>query len=159
MRGGTLNRLSAAAAVSLAGLLAGCTGNGSPPPLPGTAWRLSEIRDGTGAPVPVLPGTEVTAVFSADGKVTGSAGCNRYFAWYTTDGERITVTGAGSTKMFCGDPEGVMIQESRFLELLTAATSYSIDGKTLTLQGNAGQPLLVFGEGVAVRETGSPPIP
>jgi heat shock protein HslJ len=48
--------------------------------------------------------------------------------------------------MFCGTPEGVMLQESRFLAHLTAATSCSIDGTTLTLRGSGGESLLVFRE-------------
>lgn len=105
------------------------------------------IRDDTGNLVPVLAGTGVTAEFSADGRITGSAGCNRYFAGYSTGGNRITVSDAGSTKMFCGKPVGVMVQESLFLTHLTSATAFRIEGTILTLLGESGQPLLVFRQG------------
>ncbi len=106
--------------------------------------------------MPVLAGSFVTASFSQDGRVTGSAGCNRYFASYSVEGNGIAIRNAGSTKMFCGSPEGLMVQESRFLSHLAAATSFAIDGTTLTLRGNGDQPLLVFREGASGQGTGSP---
>ena len=133
--------------VSLAILMAGCTGSGTVPPLEGTAWTLTEIRDDAGNLVPVIAGTEVTAEFSADGRVTGFAGCNRYFAAYSLIGSSIAITDAGSTMMFCGDPEGLMVQESRFLGQLTSATAFRIEGTTLTLLGDGARPLLVFRPG------------
>jgi heat shock protein HslJ len=146
-----------AATVALAILAAGCTVPGRSPPLADTSWTLTGIRNGEGDLVPVLAGSVVTAAFSRDGRVTGSAGCNRYFARYSADGNVIAIRNAGSTKMFCGSPEGLMVQESRFLSHLAAASTIAIDGTVLTLRGSAGQPLLVFREGAAERETGSPP--
>jgi heat shock protein HslJ len=134
------------AAFSLVILIAGCIGTGTPPPLIGTAWTLVEIRNETGDLVPVLAGTCVTAAFSSDGRVSGSAGCNRYFAGYTTSEDRIAITNAGSTRMYCHEPEGVMIQEARFLGHLTASTGYRIEGDALTLLGDGDRPLLVFRE-------------
>jgi heat shock protein HslJ len=136
-----------AAALSLAILMAGCTGSGTAPPLERTAWTLTEIRNDAGDLVPVLAGTEVTAEFSADGRVTGSAGCNRYFAGYSTSGNRISVTDAGSTMMFCGDPEGLMVQEALFLGQLAASTAFRIEGTKLTLLEVGARPLLVFRPG------------
>jgi heat shock protein HslJ len=89
----------------------------------------------------------VTAEFSADGRVTGSAGCNRYFAGYSTSGNRISVTDAGSTMMFCGDPEGLMVQEALFLGQLAASTAFRIEGTKLTLLEVGARPLLVFRPG------------
>jgi len=135
------------AALSLAILMAGCTGSGTAPPLAGTTWTLTEIRNDAGNLVPVLTGTGVTAEFSADGRVTGFAGCNRYFAGYSLIGNSISVTDAGSTMMFCGDPEGLMVQEARFLGLLASATAFRIEGTALTLFGEGARPLLVFRPG------------
>jgi len=148
-----------AAAVALAILAAGCTVPGRSHPLADTSWILTEIRNGDGDLVPVLAGTLVTAAFSRDDRVTGSAGCNRYFASYSTDGNGITIRNAGSTKMFCGSPEGLMVQESRFLSHLAVASTFTINGTVLTLRGSAGLPLLVFREGAAAQETGSLPAP
>ena len=50
--------------------------------LEGADWQLSRYLDASGQLLPVLPGTTVTARFR-DGKVGGSAGCNRYFGGYT----------------------------------------------------------------------------
>ena len=133
--------------VSLAIIAAGCMGIGTTTPLAGTTWTLTEIRNDAGNLVPVLTGTGVTAEFSADGRVTGFAGCNRYFAGYSTSGNRISVTDAGSTMMFCGDPEGLMVQESLFLGQLAASTAFRIEGTKLTLLEVGARPLLVFRPG------------
>jgi len=148
-----------AAAVALAILAAGCTVPDRSSPLADTSWTLTEIRNGEGDLVPVLTGTYVTAAFSAEGRITGSAGCNRYFAGYSLSGNRIAISDAGSTKMFCSDPEGIMVQETRFLEHLTASTGYRIEKVTLSLLGEGDRPLLVFHRGTAARETGFPPAP
>ena len=51
----------------------------SPPPkIQGTDWLLKSYNDGQGALVTVLEGSEVTAKFSQEGNLTGSAGCNEY---------------------------------------------------------------------------------
>ena len=62
-------------------------------PLVGTTWTLTTIASGD-AVSSVLNGTEVTAEFTADGTVSGSAGCNRYSGSYTWTGDSALVLGA-----------------------------------------------------------------
>ncbi len=78
-------------------------------PLLGTNWTLDSFHTGD-AVSSVLAGTTITAVFTKDGSITGSAGCNQYFASYNVTGTSLQVSQAGSTKMACGAP-GVMQQE------------------------------------------------
>ena len=56
----------------------------------------------------------------------------------------MTIGPAGSTKMYCGEPEGTMEQEARYLTLLESVAGYRIDGDRLDLLDGAGKPLLSF---------------
>lgn len=117
-----------------------------PVPLPftGTNWTLESISTGNGAVSSVIAGTVIDAAFSGDGKVTGSAGCNRYFADYTLNGTSLRFGPAGATKMYCHDPAGVMQQEQDYLAALGAVGSYRIEGSRLTLLDGAGSMVLSF---------------
>ena len=99
-----------------------------------TAWDVVNYNNGREAVVGLLEGTEITAYFGADGTVTGNASCNQYFASYATDGDTITIGQPGSTMMFCGEPEGVMDQESEYLAALQSAATYSISGDMLQMR-------------------------
>ena len=79
-------------------------------PLVGTTWTLTTIASGD-AVSSVLNGTEVTAEFTADDTVSGSAGCNRYSGSYTWTGDQLSFSALASTKMACADD--VMAQERR----------------------------------------------
>ena len=85
---------------------------------------------------PVLADVAVTAEFTSDGRVAGSAGCNRYFGTAVPDGDRLRVSGFGSTRMFCSQ-DGVMAQEDAFLSALGKVDAYSIAGSELHLTGSA----------------------
>ena len=91
----------------------------------------------------VLAGTEITAIFdSAESQVTGSAGCNSYFADYEASGNKLTFSDIAQTEMYCTAPEGVMEQEREYLTLLSNAESYEIkEGK---LQVISGSQVLIF---------------
>ncbi len=109
--------------------------------LEGPTWELEGYVNADGEMTEVLPDAAVTAVF-ADGSVAGSAGCNRYFASYTVDGNSLTIGAAGSTMMMC--PEPIMAQEAAYLAALSAAASYQIvDGK-LEIADADGNVILVF---------------
>lgn len=101
--------------------------------LAGTSWIVTGMNDGNQAVVSTLLDTELTASFGADGQVSGSAGCNRYFASFSIEGQAIKIGAPGATKMFCGEPAGLMEQESQFLKALESAATYRISGGTLTL--------------------------
>ena len=99
--------------------------------LEGRTWVVTELSSGEASAAP-MEGTDLSATFE-DGSVAGIAGCNNYFASYTTDGDSITIGPAGATLMFCAEPEGVMEQEQAYLALLQSADSFDVDGETLTL--------------------------
>jgi heat shock protein HslJ len=66
--------------------------------LGGTAWTVTGYNNGKQAVVSVITGTELTADFSADGKLNGSAGCNNNTATYAVSGKSIQIGPAASTR-------------------------------------------------------------
>lgn len=117
----------------------------TPVPFAGISWALETYKASSGSMVGVNPATTVNALFGADGKITGSAGCNSYNGVYLSSGQNgISIGPLAMTLMFCGEP-GVMDQETAYLANLQAAASYDVtsDGK-LHLMDAAGMPVLVF---------------
>jgi heat shock protein HslJ len=106
--------------------------------LGGTTWIVTGYNNGNQAVVSVLAGSELSANFSADGKLSGSAGCNNYMASYETSDKNIKISSVGSTKKACGEPNGVMIQESQFLNALKTVATYRRDGNQLELRTAEG---------------------
>jgi heat shock protein HslJ len=107
--------------------------------LTGTAWTVTAYNNGKQAVVSVLPGTKIDAAFGADGQVTGRAGCNRYFATYRIEGGALAIGQAGATRMFCGEPAGLMEQEQQFLTALQSAAAFEVEGDVLTLRSAGGE--------------------
>jgi heat shock protein HslJ len=104
-----------------------------PLPLAGTNWSMLNYNNGRDALLSALAGTEVTALFSVDGNLSGTAGCNNYRASYQTDDNNIQIGPAATTRMFCSEPEGIMEQESDYLAALESAATYRIDRRQLWL--------------------------
>jgi heat shock protein HslJ len=96
---------------------------------------LSSISDGqiVGS---ALTNSLVLISFS-DGQIHGYAGCNQFGGPFLTEGETITSVEAASTQMLCLD-EAVMEQETALLGGLATATSYTIEGDTLTINHEGG---------------------
>ncbi|WP_062396532.1 META domain-containing protein [Methanogenium cariaci] len=79
--------------------------------------------------------------------MTGSVGCNNYFASYAVSETEMTIGPAGSTKMYCASPPegGVMEQELRYLNLLGGdVATFERAPKTLTLRDAGGSILLTY---------------
>ena len=106
-------------------------------------WILELIAENGQGKKPVVD-TEVTLRFLAE-KLTGSAGCNGYFASYQTgDDRQLSITDIASTEMWCFQPEGIMEQETKFLQWLNEANSYRINNDQLILYVNDQEQKLVF---------------
>ena len=105
------------------------------PPLEGTSWSLEALGP-TGNVRPALTTTEVTLSFTEDSKIAGEAGCNLYFGQFSSgeDGT-LTVSGLGSTKMFCNEP-GVMQQEQDLLNGLQSTERYEVSDGLLHITGD-----------------------
>jgi heat shock protein HslJ len=100
--------------------------------LAGTSWIVTGYNNGKQAVVSVAAGTELTANFGADGKLSGSAGCNNYTASYQTERNKISIGPAATTRMACD--QAVMDQEQQYLAALATAATYRPDGNKLELR-------------------------
>ena len=143
------------AALVTAGCLSGTSTPGAVAGLTGTSWTLDSYLAGNGTLVPVLPGTEVTAAFSPDGKVTGSAGCNGYGGDYLLNGTTLSVSSLAQTLKFCTEPEGIMEQEARFMDLLGSAAGCRTENDRLIITDAAGTTTLVFVKAAPVELAGT----
>ncbi len=104
----------------------------APAPIPshliGREWRLTHFDRAEAVPAQAV----ITLKFGEE-KISGSAGCNQYFA-AVTEGDRpgeITIGEAGATRMAC--PEEIMNAESRFLRALANVARYELAGERLAL--------------------------
>ena len=113
-------RVTLAAIVALA---IGCADSGEPTQPAATVstmkssqWQLASMTmDGKA----VKPSADITMRIDGERKqISGSAGCNRYSAGYSEAAGEMVIERAAATKRYCGKPEGVMDQESKFLQLL-----------------------------------------
>ena len=102
--------------------------------LAGTAWRITGINNGKQAVVSVLAGTAPTLAFAADGRASGSAGCNNFTSGYTADGALLKFTQPASTRKMCAEPQGVMEQEQQLLAALETVATARVDGDRLELR-------------------------
>ncbi len=126
-------------------LSAGCIVNSpvpAEPQLNGTSWTLTDYVS-NGSSLHILDGTTITMLFSDEGRITGSAGCNHYFASYEMSGTKIAIGQAGSTEMYCMGT-GVMEQESTYLSLLHEAVSLTAGNTTLSFADSKGTTILSF---------------
>lgn len=96
------------------------------------AWVLTSHNNGRAGVVSGVEDSEVTAVFGADGQLSGSAGCNRYNAAYTVDGDTIEIGAPITTRMMC--PQPIMDQEAQYLAAIQLAARYNIEGTRLELR-------------------------
>jgi len=108
------------------------------PTLVGPTWRLVTLEGRA-----VVAGTQVTAAFDNEQRISGSAGCNRYTGAATVTGEQLAVGALASTRMFCG-AECVMPQEDAYFAALGKARTYRIVDGELRLGPAAGVVTLVY---------------
>jgi heat shock protein HslJ len=69
-------------------------------PLTNTTWTLSSYGESDSLQ-PLPAGTLITASFSEDGVLAGSAGCNTYATSYTAQDGDLSLQPVASTKMIC----------------------------------------------------------
>jgi heat shock protein HslJ len=118
----------------------------TPTALPGTTWRVLRFAGEAGALVAVLPATDVTIEFGADGRFGGTAGCNSLGTKYTVDETAGTLAfGMMSTTLMLCEPPALMAQEGAMLAALEKTAAYAIaDGRLQLL--DASRAILVEAE-------------
>lgn len=100
--------------------------------LPGSAWKVITFAGQT-----PLADHPITFEFDNEGNIAGDGSCNRFGGACQIEGDKIEVGPLRSTRRAC-EPE-VMQQEHKFLALLAAATTWSLDGDNLVLTTPDGE--------------------
>ncbi|RDI67298.1 META domain-containing protein [Nocardia pseudobrasiliensis] len=112
--------------------------------LTGTTWTVTTlVRPNGQVTSQVLEQTEPNLTIASDGRVSGSAGCNRMTgtAEVAAGGQEVTFRIA-TTKMAC-EPD-VMEVERQVLEALDGRTRATVDADTLTLHNDGNNTGLVL---------------
>jgi heat shock protein HslJ len=100
--------------------------------LPGSAWQVTAFAGQT-----PLADHPITFEFDTEGNIAGDASCNRFGGNCMIDGNTIKIGPLRSTRRAC-EPD-IMQQEQKFLALLSAATTWSIEGDDLVLTAPDGE--------------------
>jgi heat shock protein HslJ len=101
--------------------------------LVGPTWKLLSYNNGRGGVQSVAIGTSPTAAFGADGRISGSGGCNQFNGSYTLSGNNtISIGPLATTRMACAP--AIMDQENAYLAALQASTQYAVRAAELTLR-------------------------
>jgi len=101
------------------------------------AWNVTAINNGRQAVASLVSGTTVTMVFTDDGKVTGSAGCNQYTARYEAERTKFRFIAPAATRKMCPGA-GVMEQEQSFLKALEAVKKMRVEGSRVEFRDDKG---------------------
>ena len=80
--------------------------------------------------------------FEEGGRLSGHAGCNRFFGAFEITGDRIAVGPLGATRMACPGP--VMELERVFLHALETASGFARDGTRLVFTDTQGNTSATF---------------
>lgn len=108
--------------------------------LGGAAWQLLTLA---GQAITPAEG-EQSANLSFDlknSKISGFAGCNRYFSSFEKDQQKLTIAAVGATMMSCH--QGMNL-EQKYLQTLAKVNHYSIQDNRLVLYDKNHQPLATF---------------
>lgn len=97
-----------------------------------SAWRPSHIGE-----MQLDETVELYVQFDSDGKLSGHAGCNRFFGSYQLTGTDLKIEPIGMTRMACSDT--VMSIEISFIEALQSAASIAHRDGRIALQNAAGE--------------------
>ena len=112
--------------------------------LTGTPWVVSRYNNGRGGMTSVIIGTEITANFTEDGVISGSAGCNSYNAPFEAEEDMISIGLVAVTQKLCSEPEGMMEQEAEYLSALQNAAVYTISEDRLEIRDEGGSGVVFF---------------
>ncbi len=116
-------------------LLTACGGEGTS--LTDSEWILTSLEGQL-----LIVEAPITAAFTDEGQVAGTAGCNTYSGSYEVDGDAIMFGLMATTLMACIQP--VTEQEASYLAVLDRTQTFAVDNGILTLYGAGGQELAVF---------------
>lgn len=100
-------------------------------------WLAEDINGGG-----VIDRLQTTLALGADGKVSGTGGCNRYMGTATLKGDAITFGPMAGTRMACAP--AVMNQDDKFHAALATVKSWRIEHTKPLLIDGGGNVVLRF---------------
>lgn len=144
-RAGSGEETPAEAEESETGTTTGSAPSLEAPDLQERTWNLTFYMTDQGERLNLIEGSEITARFQADGRMTGSAGCNDYSVSYELADSEISIGQFRTTTRACSQPAGVMNQEQSFYgQVLKSQVQYEVNDQQLTLLNPDGSELAVF---------------
>jgi len=136
-----MNRVNKIIIIALGFILffSGCISTPQQFMLSGTRWILQSMHGQE-----LLEDTAIILKLT-ENEISGSSGCNLYYAQYTTQPKnRIEIDEVANTDMGCFEPVGILEQEEEYISTLQKATSYSLDGENLFIADKQGNILLQY---------------
>ena len=107
----------------------------------GKNWQLTMLTNGDKTLTPTAP-IQPSALFAADGKVSGSSGCNNYFGTYTQTADQLTFSPLGATRKMCIN--GAMEIETAFNAATGRVASWTLSDGNLVLLDGSGKAVMTF---------------
>jgi heat shock protein HslJ len=110
------------------------SGRTSEPDLVGTGWRIVEVAG--------RPADPAATIAFEKNRLSGSTGCNRFFASLSVKADALAVGPIATTRMLCGLKSGI---ERDTLAALVKVTGAKRDGERVALLDSAGKPVVMLG--------------
>ena len=123
--------------LGLAGGVSAASAGAADAGLAGTHWRLVSVGDMDAD----ASRREPFILLTADGRVSGTTGCNRFAGGYVVDGAYLSFGQVATTRMYCA---GVWRQEQAVLAALPRVAQWRVTGDRLEMIGGNGEVLAVF---------------
>ncbi len=103
-------------------------------------WVVEDVNKGG-----IIDASRLTLAFDAEGRVSGSGGCNRFTGSYRVAARTVYIAPLAATRRACPG-EALNLQEGRYLAALSGemAASLTPDG-ALVLEGDGGSVLARLG--------------
>jgi heat shock protein HslJ len=112
---------------------------GVDPALRDTEWLLTSLTGKS-----LLEGSRITLNLGKEG-FEGYAGCNNYGGEYEAADEGILLTSEiFNTAMDCPSPEGIMEQETAYIQTLRSSATYRLTDGRLEITDGGGETILMF---------------
>lgn len=108
------------------------------PSLTSNVWKAVGVNNGKGGVSSLRKGTEITIEFNDEGNVFGHSGCNSFSGGYELKGNAVQFSPMAGTRKMCAEPEGVMEQETAFLQALEKSSVWKIKEGSLELRDETG---------------------
>lgn len=140
----TVAAMALTASLSLAACGTATTGNGDTATkwssVTDQEWHLAQVKKGSG-PLSPTPPIVATATFSADGMVSGNAGCNQYSGSYEQSGSSLGVAQLAMTRKFCVEDNAMEI-ENAFSGAFVLVSSWAMINGYLVLKDHNGNTVI-----------------